>query len=246
MEYTGLVNSILENGVEVDSRFGKTKELTTENEFSFVAGEILHRRGNNLQIGWCETVQLAGGIYDPDSFRKYAPNSPHSLFTRAMAYGPRTVGTIEKLIYTLANDHNNRQAYAHIGRPGEEGSENLPCTLGLHFLRRGQYLTTVAHMRSLDVLKGLPVDVMMFGAMTQIIANCLGLVAGEVTIKPSSAHVYLADVEQGKLPAVPGRKRSFTMPYFTAHKDYVKWALEQSDWHWDSVPDGITINEDTN
>ncbi len=87
--FRNLFYDVKGEGLIQDSRFGKIIESETPLTIEFEAGLLVNRPRLNLSIGWQELMQLIGGIFDPESIKRVAPNARHELFTAQMAYGPR-------------------------------------------------------------------------------------------------------------------------------------------------------------
>jgi len=102
-------------------------------------------------------------------------------------------------------------------------------------------------MRSLDVVLGLPVDVIMFGGLTRAMASCLGAVPGKVTITAGSAHVYRAAIVWGKVPLHPGPVRSFALTdeqhATTNWRAWIKKAIDDADWSWSDCPPLVQLRQ---
>src|SRR5438067_4234041 len=98
--YYELYHRVWSHGQQVDSRFGATHELLNQ-QFRCTPGDVLDRAGMNLRIGWVDVVQLMAGIFDHDAYVRYAPRSGLSLFTEAMAYGPRAAAGIQRVLHIL-------------------------------------------------------------------------------------------------------------------------------------------------
>lgn len=184
-----LVNRVKREGHSVDSRYGGTTEIIgTRLEVS--SGLLVQRNGINWSIGWMEMLQLLGGVYDLESIHRVAPQANLSLFTAEMAYGPRLGDQISTIIETLANDRNSRQAVVFIGKPEDGPTSRLPCTLSIQFLLRHSLLDAIVSMRSWDLCRGLPYDLMMFSGLLSAIARCLWVEPGNLIVNAGSAHIY--------------------------------------------------------
>lgn len=262
--YRSLCLDVIDNGAAVESRFGDTLELTGDVSFRFQAGDIPDRPKMSLQVCFCELMQLLAGIYDPSMFKKLSPNAQHSLFTKEMAYGPRTYEFIPRIIQELRANPNTREAILFVGRAYQTCTSSEPCTNSLQFLVRGKELKTVVSMRSLDLLKGLPVDMVMFGGLAQAIAACVGeeIKATDITIQVGSAHIYCDDITAGKVPTQTQRKRRFTVLNFATDdphttfdaqhppewQDYVNLAMWNVEHLWTppATPFGITLETEEN
>lgn len=228
-QYTSLVWSTWYNGLEVPSRFGLTHEVLG-GSIVMNAGEVPDRARMNLQVGWIELVQLLAGRFDKTAYERRCPKANLDLFTYEMAYGPRIVSyddnwvyyrdsdmaapaippfsgekteyrnRIRRVLVALEHDPLSRQAILYIGRPNETGTSRHSCTTCIQFLIRREAVHAIVTMRSWDLLKGLPYDLMMFGGLTEAVARHFGLQAASVRVVAGSAHVYEEDVKRGMLP----------------------------------------------
>ena len=224
--FSGYFSTVVKHGQTVPSRFGSTIEMPQPLSITFDAGDMVSRRGINYDIGWIELLQLVAGIYEPQAFARVAPNANLELFTSKMAYGPRIRWQMIPVIEALRIEPNTRQAVVFIGHPDDGPTSDLPCTISIQFLRRASHINASVSMRSWDLVKGMAYDVMMFGGLTQVVANCLGLLPGKVTVTAGSAHIYESEIEFAPKPLDRQFKisRSIGSTWF----DYVVWAAEQS------------------
>lgn len=202
-DYTEMVADVARYGDRIPSRYGDTREVLGV-AWRRHASAAVRRSGMNPKIGYMELCQLIAGVYDPAAIERVAPNAQHALFTEKMAYGPRLRDQIPRVMLALRNDPGTRQAVMFVGSEGDGPSPSLPCTCTIQFLLRGG-LQCVVSMRSWDLLKGLPYDLIMFGGLQQVVARCLGTGAGLLQVNAASAHIYLTDVAADKLPE-PGRR----------------------------------------
>lgn len=67
---------------------------------------------------------------------------------------------------------------------------DLPCTVCLQFLLRGEKLHCSAYMRSNDLWLGMPYDVFCFTSVQRILANRLGVAPGDYVHNVGSLHAY--------------------------------------------------------
>lgn len=263
--YEGLVGMIVDMGSIVPSRYGDTYEAIGL-QVRLAGGQMFHRKRINYGIGWMEALQLIAGTWDAERLRVVAPNADHSLFTDQMAYGPRVtlasreqptasgsylneyllqpaIDQFERVVATLVEDPNSRQAVAFIGRPWELCSSDLPCTLSMQFMVRNQTLKMIVTMRSWDLLKGFPYDVMMFSAVHQMMASILtNYATGALVISAGSTHVYQNDLEKMEPDHCCG---SFYMPDLRSLKAFRQWATDQVNGDWvgkkGHFPSGIKV-----
>lgn len=190
-----IVDHLARFGDRVNSRYGTTREILGF-QYKYRVGEVPKRNLMNMRIGWLEVCMLMGEFYDLSLFERVAPKADLALFTPQMAYGPRVLGQVETVIETLRTSPDSRQCVLFIGKPADGMTSSQPCTTTIQFFVRNKELKTITTMRSWDAIKGLPYDLMMFGALTQVVAHVLGLTAGESIVNAGSFHVYEADLEK--------------------------------------------------
>lgn len=192
--YSRLVNKVLREGSPTESRFGLTRESLNV-QFTFQAGTLVYRPKLAKVLGWMELCQLIGGVYDPQQIIRVAPNAQVGLFTSQMAYGPRIVDHVSAIVAALHSDPLTRQAVLFIAKRSDGPTSKLPCTLTIQFIIRHSVLYVHVSMRSWDLIRGLPYDIVMFGGLTQVVAHLLNVKAGLVTVTAGSTHVYVKDEE---------------------------------------------------
>lgn len=192
-------------GWRVESRIGMTRELLSIT-FGAPMGAIPRRKKMNLAIGWSEMLQLIGGDYRPEVLERVAPKSDLALFTKNMAYGLRTRDQIPLLLDELRRFPESRRAVLHVGNAKDQ-IDLLPCTNSMQFLVRQGALIMLVSMRSWDLIKGLPYDMMMFGGFGLAVAQALGVEPGAVHVTAGSGHIYASDFD--KIPDEPMEDWSF-------------------------------------
>jgi hypothetical protein len=193
--YRELVDFIVGNGARVPSRYGDTLEVTGAS-LEFEAGALVSRKGINHALGYMELLQLIAGVYDLNAIARVAPKADLSLFTPQMAYGPRVVDQIPTLIQALKDNPLTRQAVLYIGKPEDGPTPSQPCTTAIQFILRDETLFASVSMRSWDVFKGFPYDIMMFGGLVMAMARCLDVLPGSIAASASSLHAYVADLSR--------------------------------------------------
>lgn len=194
--YADLIETLVDAGHRVDSRYGSTLELLAW-PVEFWAGEMVDRKGVSLGLGFMELLQLLAGTFDAEQIRRVAPNAQAELFTAQMAYGPRIAGQVERIIEALLRKPDTRQAVLFIARPEDGPTSDQPCTTTMQFLRRNGQLDAVVQMRSWDAVRGLPYDVVVQGGLLMAVARCVGVHAGAVYARAGSLHLY--DDQAGKV-----------------------------------------------
>ncbi len=239
--YAELIRTLREGGFRIESRFGPAREVPS-GKVRIVAGEFPLRDKININLGMMELLQLIAGTFDPAALRIVAPKAQHELFTEQMAYGPRVREQVPPLIEALRSDPWTRQAVLLVASPTDGPTSAQPCTTAIQFLLRRGQLDAHVSMRSWDAIRGLPYDLMMFGGLTQAVANCLGVVPGWVTVTAGSLHVY--DQDEAIAP-LAGVCDSFQLPLLADWPAYRQWAKAAiatcGEWPNRRVP-GIRLN----
>lgn len=120
------------------------------------------------------------------------------------AYGPKVVDQVSYVVETLRQDPRSRQAVINIWRERPGPSKDIPCTISVQFMIRGNYLDCFVNMRSNDAWLGMPYDVF---AMTML-AMQVGLELsyhtgnsyqiGTMHHYAASRHLYIKDLEKAK------------------------------------------------
>lgn len=227
-------------GYLVDSRYGPTREVIGLQGI-FEAGLLVSRSGINRKIGWVEVVQLLAGVYELDAYRKVAPNANLDLFTPAMAYGPRIDHQLATAVELLKMEPASRQAVLFVGKPRDGMSNNQPCTQTIQFLLREGAVNTVVSMRSWDLIKGLPYDLMMFGALNHAVARSLSAMPGLLIIQAGSGHCYESDGHIEPRGDYGNFAFSRSLPRNVAGlRDWALGQLDPDDWV-NGVPQGIEV-----
>lgn len=190
--YIDLIGRTLSTGTQMTSRYGPTLEklgVTVRTD----AGTYPRRPGMNPAIGILEGLFLISGTYSQAAIEAVAPRADLSLFTERGAYGPRVADQLEDLIRGIEADPSSRQHSLIIARPGDQYTSDMPCTLALHFLIRNACVYCFAQMRSSDIIKGLPTDLIQFGMLTQVIGHCFDYRAWYIYVTAASSHAYVQD-----------------------------------------------------
>lgn len=215
-------------------RYGEVTHPRGMKTLEFVNATVVVKRGETAhvlgttrrpapKILATETVHLLGGL---SSLRQLdlASNGNFSQFADRGrlrgAYGPRVWPQLTHVVRLLKRDPDTRQAYVTVwnGHETAADSKDTPCTLGFHFLIRGDALHLITTMRSNDMWLGLPYDWFMFSRLQQAMADALGLPVGSYVHRVGSLHVYERDA--ARLDAIGTQvdaKYPFTAPAFRGY-----------------------------
>lgn len=105
----------------------------------------------------------------------------------------------QKVVDTLKKDMGSRQAVLTIFDSSKDllvDSKDIPCTLSLTFSVTDNFLNMSVHMRSNDLVWGLPYDVFVFTNLQKVIANSLDLNFGKYTHYVDNLHYYEDKVKE--------------------------------------------------
>lgn len=109
-------------------------------------------------------------------------------------------GQMDRLIDKLKNDPYDRRMLINGWRPERLASLDLPCCHYSYqfYVRDGKHLDMIWNQRSVDMMIGLPADIILAAAWIITLANEVGLVPGIITMNLGDCHVYEEHFEQAK------------------------------------------------
>lgn len=221
------IEQVMRNGTMSSPRGQDTYELLgAQIRVDFPAQFVYEIEGRDLKhgIGILEGLQLVAQTSLPSvmtrQFKVFARWTDGSIFDGA--YGVRAHGMIRRVIEQIDKDRDTRQAVITIfdsSRDLHTVSADVPCTLSLQFVLRQDQLHMITTMRSNDVWRGLPYDLMQFMLLQHVIADHFGVQLGTYTHNVGSLHLYGSDLEQAEhILAVSQRvdeSFDFPRPLFT-------------------------------
>jgi len=206
--YASLGDELMRKGEIVDgARLGdertRTREIlgyTFELTCPDLALPVGTGRKVNVGIAAIEALQLVGGWSDPALTVRVAPQMANYMDAGVFhgAYGLRCASQVEAAIRRLTDDRTSRQALVTIWDPlrdMNDGPRDLPCTITLQWLLRGDLLHAVTYMRSNDFWWGLAYDAFQFSQLQCSIAAHLGVGVGRYHHHVGSFHAYERDWE---------------------------------------------------
>lgn len=198
--YRDIVKYLMENGVEQDSRNGKTIEIEdfvieVADPTVTAADEV--RKFYSPEIGLVEGLQLVSGVSDSaltaqiqPNFRNYMEDDTGKFWG---AYGPRIVNQLPIIIERLREDPDTRQAVITLWDPefdAHGGKKDHPCTSLFNFRIRDGKLNMSTFMRSNDAIHGWPFDLIQFSMLLQSMAFELEVEVGTYSHHVGSFHIY--------------------------------------------------------
>jgi hypothetical protein len=199
---------VLSSPSVVSPRAMETKELLNYTSCIDMRYPLLtvpwRKLGYKFQVSEAQQI-LTGSRYvtDVSLFSKMISSFSDDGYIFQGAYGPQF---LEQLCYVsecLAFDRSSRQAVLTIWRQNPRNSKDIPCTISLQFLLRGNsyypglFINSIATMRSSDVWLGLPYDIFNFTQMTRLLCTHLQTVhgvadlqLGNLYVNAGSQHLY--------------------------------------------------------
>jgi thymidylate synthase len=116
------------------------------------------------------------------------------------AYGPQIIQQMPFILETLGKDKHSRQAVISIWKPSPRPSKDIPCTLNVQWVIRGNLVHCLLNMRSSDVWMGVPYDWFNFSCLTSYLILLLkekypydSLELGFLFFNAGSQHLYFRD-----------------------------------------------------
>ena len=198
------LNDLARHAPETGSRLGPTKErvgcsihLSSPLDRNFVLSD---RRAPDPTYACGELIWFLSGNHTTIWMESYAPS-----YTKRYGepdgssfggYGVRMRGTagLDQIAAELELDKHSRRAILPFWRREDliDGHrvKDVPCTLSLQFLLRGELLHMIVSTRSNDVWLGMPYDVWSFTCLQAIVAATLGVRPGDCHYNVGSLHLY--------------------------------------------------------
>jgi len=200
--YHDLLAHVHDHGEVVAPRGHKTWEVqdaTITFKDPFLAPPVNTRTGFNDRIAVTELLHLLAGVSHLGQL-DVASNGQFTQFSDSGrlrgAYGPRLFHQLPRVEAMLRRDPDTRQAVAVIWTPHEVVTHDVPCTVSLAFLNRGGKLCLKVHMRSNDLMLGIPYDWYVFSRVQLVMAEVLDLEPGTYTHHADSLHLYERDEDR--------------------------------------------------
>lgn len=175
----------------------------------------------NVGYAAAETIWILAGMDESQFINYFNPGLPrfagnHSRYPGA--YGPRIIDAhcqLDRIVHGLHVHPNSRQCLLTIWNKedlpkwtGEPSSSDVPCNVMSFFnLVRSEsagpkYRLDMTHvLRSSDIFRGLPSDLVVFTSLQKMLASSLGARQGRLTLHLVNAHTYVSDKEFTYQPA---------------------------------------------
>jgi len=162
----------------------------------FLQGETnvrwLQERGCSIWDEWADAEGELGPVYGKQWRSWAAPPKSEE--------GGRSIDQIEKLVHGLKTNPNSRRHIVSAWNPADVDDMALPpCHCLFQFFVAEGKLSCQLYQRSADVFLGVPFNIASYALLTHMVAEAVGLQAGEFVHTFGDAHLYLNHIEQAKL-----------------------------------------------
>lgn len=216
---------LLCRSVLVGEKVGDTRELrNVQFTISDISDAYISVRNVSIEYLLGELVWYLAGSREVAFISKFAPfwsTISDNNITSNSAYGYLIKRRYEfdqfwKIVELLKQDPASRRAVINLNyaNPNVIKTKDEPCTIALQFYVRENKVHCTGMMRSNDIWRGLPYDIVYFTLLQTIIANALGKEAGSYTHFATSLHVYERDVLKIENCLKPGRSvKKFKLNY---------------------------------
>ena len=194
--YQNLWSEINYYGSDESPRGLATKEVTNA-RLSIALGETAQTMRFNPAIGIIEGMSILGGRDAREYLAQAAPKTvAEGWFDGPVNYGTRVGTQLLDVVSELSRTPNSRRAVVHIGHGidvFDASIDGTPCIQWMQFLIRDDKLHMSVQMRSWDIGRGLPSDIMIFNILGIVIARVLDLELGRLVVNAGSMHIYETD-----------------------------------------------------
>lgn len=205
----------------------------------------------NVAFALAEVVWILTGRNDSaflNYFNRQLPRFAGKGVTYHGAYGSRLrshlgIDQLQRAYEVLSAKPSSRQVVlqiwdSRIDLPsdcGEEASTDIPCNVASILKVRDGKLEWMQIMRSNDLYRGLPYNIVQFTTMQEVMAGWLGLELGEYNQISNSLHVYEQDLERVK-HSRPGP--------LVINSDSLAFSKRESDEYFQELANKIEITID--
>lgn len=216
-QYLDLIRHVLANGVEKNDRtqtgtlsvFGYQMRFDLAKGFPLVTTKKVHLKSIIHELLWflrgetnIQSLKEAGvSIWDEwaDENGELGPVYGKQWRAWPCASG-EGIDQITQLIATLKRDPDSRRLIVCSWNVGEiENMALPPCHCLFQFYVANGKLSCQLYQRSADIFLGVPFNIASYALLTQMIAETVGLRAGEFIHTLGDAHLYLNHLEQAHI-----------------------------------------------
>ena len=199
-QYMKDFDHVLTNSEQIAPRGLSTRELPYY-IFEAEENEIFDRPNLNIALGIVEGLSILAGKTAHEQLAKVAPKTYEEYFkgNYSIEYAEKCHMAISDMMYKLADDPYSRQLVAYIGNNDDIILGTNPCTESIQLLYRPTSLRLHVNMRSWDLFRGLPYDLIMWTVVLSAIRQIVHYQFAWITDQTLSffcptAHIYEKDI----------------------------------------------------
>ena len=243
-QYHDLLQHILDNGTKKEDRtgtgtlsvFGYQSRYDLSKGFPCLTTKKLHLRSIIVELLW---------FLQGDTNIKYLKDNKVSIWDEwadekgdlGPVYGHRwrswpsndggTIDQITKLVDQLKNNPESRRLIVSAWNVADVDNMALPpCHTMFQFYVADGKLSCQLYQRSADVFLGVPFNIASYALLTMMLAQVVGLEAGEFIHTLGDAHLYSNHLDQAKLQLTRDCRPLPTMKINPDVKDIFSFQLE--------------------
>ena len=243
-QYHDLLQHILDNGTKKEDRtgtgtisvFGYQSRYDLSKGFPCLTTKKLHLRSIIVELLW---------FLQGDTNIKYLKDNKVSIWDEwadengdlGPVYGHQwrswpsndggTIDQITKLVDQLKNNPDSRRLIVSAWNVADVDNMALPpCHTMFQFYVADGKLSCQLYQRSADVFLGVPFNIASYALLTMMLAQVVGLEAGEFIHTLGDAHLYSNHLDQAKLQLTRDCRPLPTMKINPDVKDIFSFQLE--------------------
>lgn len=215
--YQRLVKRVLNDGSPAQSRAGDViykfgESYTTDLRLGF---PVITERAIDYNQAFGELAAFIHGCTTQEEFQNYgckywaAYGEDLGPIYGAQWRNFNGVDQLNELIFGLATNPESRRHIMSTWNPADLSKMVLPpCHILTQFNVDNDVLEQIVYMRSVDIILGLPYDIIVYAGLQMLLANQLGLTAGKLKFFFGNAHIYQNHIEAAEIiVAEPSRPR---------------------------------------
>ncbi len=215
--YLGLLDDILQNGVDRGDRtgtgtrgvFGRQLRFDLERGFPLLTTKKVHLKSIILELLWflrgdsnVRWLQEQGvTIWDEWANEEGELGPVYGKQWRSWeAKDGRVIDQIANVVAAIKTNPNSRRHIVSAWNPAEVDQMALPpCHCLFQFFVADEKLSCQLYQRSADVFLGVPFNIASYALLTQMMAQVTGLQPGEFVHTFGDAHLYHNHFDQARL-----------------------------------------------
>lgn len=206
-------------------KVGNTREISNARiTIEDISDAYISVRNPSVRYLLGELVWYLAGSRETAFISQFAPfwkSISDNNITSNSAYGylikyRYTFDQLYKIIELLKTDPESRRGVINLNyaNPDVIKTKDEPCTIALQFYVRQNKLCCTVMMRSNDIWRGLPYDIVYFTLLQTVMANALGYETGSYTHFAVSLHMYDRDADKVRACLAPDRTvKKFKIDY---------------------------------